>query len=75
MLTLTGAEPVSTAQEVRLRGRRLGLTVTLLLRRVALLTRVLLLRGVALLLGRALLVWLLLLAVLGVTFGEQQHAT
>lgn len=50
------------------------LTVTLLLWWVALLTWVLLLRWVALLLGRALLVWFLLLAVLGITFGEQQHA-
>lgn len=46
------------------------LTVTLLLWWVALLTWVLLLRWVALLLGRALLVWFLLLAVLGITFGE-----
>lgn len=43
------------------------LTITLLLRWVALLTWVLLLRWVALLLGRALLVSFLLLAVLGIT--------
>lgn len=46
-----------------------GLTVALLLGRVALLTRVLLLGRVGLLLGGALLISFLLLAVLGVTFG------